>query len=119
MHYARTYYCRYLGQCADRLRNNFLQLFVKRFQMFNNCNYSILIIIIIKGGILSGTLQEVRISIFDAKKCHNSYSNLKDFRSTFPSGMNAGNVICAGDRKGGKDACQVLFLFVSDLSNFA
>ena len=50
------------------------------------------------------------MEVFDAAVCEESYSNLPDFNFTFPQGMTNNNVLCAGDKKGGRDACQVRHL---------
>ncbi|GBO00811.1 hypothetical protein AVEN_52556-1, partial [Araneus ventricosus] len=55
-------------------------------------------------GVSSKVLQEVEIHIVPLKQCNESY--YKVARANFPQGIT--NVfICAGEKQGGKDACQV------------
>ncbi|XP_042217635.1 venom protease-like isoform X2 [Homarus americanus] len=53
----------------------------------------------------SSVLQEVEITVFPSSDCDKSYSTLDDYLKKFPRGIGK-ETVCAGDRAGGRDACQ-------------
>ncbi|XP_042217617.1 clotting factor G beta subunit-like [Homarus americanus] len=53
----------------------------------------------------SSVLQEVEITVFPSSDCDKSYSTLEDYLKEFPRGIGK-ETVCAGDRAGGRDACQ-------------
>ncbi|XP_042217647.1 venom protease-like [Homarus americanus] len=53
----------------------------------------------------SSVLQEVEITVFPSSDCDKSYSTLDDYLKEFPRGIGK-ETVCAGDRVGGRDACQ-------------
>ncbi|KAK8736615.1 hypothetical protein OTU49_005093 [Cherax quadricarinatus] len=57
------------------------------------------------GGSPSSVMQEVNVTVFSSQECDKSYSTLLDYSISWPRGIND-NIICAGDRNGGRDACQ-------------
>ncbi|KAG7177755.1 venom protease-like [Homarus americanus] len=57
------------------------------------------------GGSRSSALQEVEVTVFPTPECEKSYSDLRDYPFNWPRGL-GDEVMCAGDKAGGRDACQ-------------
>jgi len=58
------------------------------------------------GGERSPILQEVSVTIFNNSDCRRAYSSPLVPRRNYPEGI-VNSQLCAGDPRGGKDACQV------------
>ncbi|XP_066991103.2 venom protease isoform X3 [Anabrus simplex] len=57
------------------------------------------------GGDKSPVLQEVSVTVFNNEECRRLYSRPEIPKQNFPEGI-ISSQMCAGDRRGGKDACQ-------------
>lgn len=60
------------------------------------------------GGSLSNVLRDVDVTIFKPSVCDKSYSQLRDYKTLWPSGIIGKYLICAGGEHGGVDSCQVI-----------
>ncbi|XP_047491281.1 venom protease-like isoform X2 [Penaeus chinensis] len=55
-------------------------------------------------GEMSNVLREVTVEVFPASKCASAYESVAHYARRFPDGINE-DFLCAGDVRGGKDAC--------------
>ena len=58
------------------------------------------------GGEASNVLQEVRLPIVGIRECQSKYESAPSFPRQFPGGF-GDSKLCAAEKAGGKDACQV------------
>ncbi|XP_042891274.1 serine protease snake-like isoform X2 [Penaeus japonicus] len=55
-------------------------------------------------GEMSDVLREVSVEVFPSSRCDSTYRSIPQYARRFPQGINEG-FLCAGDVRGGKDAC--------------
>lgn len=78
---------------------------LSRHNALRKLNCYRIVFIFISAGLTSDVLMKVSLSLVEQNECNRSYSSTAASKLAF--GINPTSQICAGEKEGGKDTCQV------------